>query len=299
MNRFLIILLTLIFFSCGSDDDIEVVDNSPVHGELGFELDVPEIILNELAKGKLDRNINSILSQMFDNFPEPAERYWEFEYMDNSDQVSQMTFYLPHYAECEKEKYKFYYNQENLIKSIVSKRVNLCNQFEVDKVYTFNYNENGLLKSIYMDNDFSVEENYFGYYPNGKVKEIYNGYRGYGEEIEFYVQKFYYDATFSNIVMVDHAGPRDYHYTYQYFYDTNENPYKDFFAAVSVSLPMIGPAYLSKNNVVKMIKKNENNIYGEEFTFEYLFNYSNNGTLESYSDMDQNTFPYHLYSINP
>lgn len=301
MKKISVLLLFVICFSCEKntleDDNYWNVYNSPLtHAELEFELDEPEIILNDLAKGELDRNVNSVLRQMFDNYPNPAEKYWKFEYLDNSDRVSKMIFYLPHYA-CEKETFSFYYNQENLIDSVISKRVNLCQEFEVLKVYVFNYNEKGLLKSIYMDNESFVEENYFGYYPNGKIKEIYNDYRGRGRGPNFGVQKFIYDSTFENIIQVDNIRPPNYHYTYQYFYDSNENPYKNFFIAVSVFMPKIGPNYLSRNNVIKIIEKNQPN--GHEFTFEYLFNFSETGNLETYSDMDESKNPYVLYRVNP
>jgi hypothetical protein len=300
MKRILIVSVLLILASCNKDDNtvLEIDNNSLNHAELGFELDEPDIILNELAFGKLDRNINSVLRQMFDNFPEPVEKYWGFDYIENSDRISKMTFYSPHYSDCEKDIFQFYYNSQNLIKTVTSTRTNLCNVFEVIKTYTFNYNQNGLLKSVYMDNDYFVEENYFSYYPNGKIKEIYNDFRNGGTEPDFGVQKFYYDSTYTNVIKVEHTRGFNYSYTYQYFYDNKINPYKDFFIAVSVFMPYIGPSYLSGNNVIKMIEKNENNIYGNEFTYEYLFNYSNINQLESYSDKDEAKFPYILYSIN-
>ena len=301
MKKTLTLLILTIFFGCDKDDGYESIeiDNSPLtHAELGFELEEPETILNDIAKGSLDKNIQNVLRQMFDNFPEPAERYWEFEYLEDTDRLSKMTFYLPHYSGCEKNIFVFYYNLENLIESIVSTRTNLCNEYEVIKTYTFNYNNNGLLKSIFMDNDYFVEENYFGYYPNGKIKEIYNDHRGRGSDVNFGHQKFYYDSTFSNVTRVEHTSGTNYSYTYKYFYDNKENPYKDLFIAVSVFMPYIGPAYLSENNVTKIIEKNENNVNGNEFMNEYLFNFSNSNVLESYSDMDEEEFPYILYSTN-
>lgn len=300
MKRIFIVIALLILISCDNDDNIvpETENNNLTHAELGFELDEPDIILNELALGRLERSINSVLRQMFDNFPEPVESYWEFEYMENSDKVSKVTFYLPHYSACEKDVFQFSYNSENLIDKVISTRTNLCLEFEVIKTYTFNYNQKGLLKSIFMDSDYFVEENYFGYYQNGKIKEIYNDYRNGGNEPDFGVQRFYYDSTFANVIKVEHTNDSNYSYTYQYFYDDNVNPFKDMFIAVSVFMPYIGPAYLSENNVIKMIEKNENNIYGQAFEYEYLFNYSNTSKLDSYSDKEETKFPYILYSIN-
>ena len=181
---------------------------------------------------------------------------------------------------------------------VISTRTNLCLEFEVIKIYTFNYEPNGLLKSIYMDNDFFVEENYFGYYQNGKIKEIYSDHRNGGTEPGFGVQRFYYDSTFTNVIKVEHISSSNSRYTYQYFYDDSINPFKDVFIAASVFMPYIGPAYLSENNVIKVIEKNENNIYGNEFEYEYLFNYANINKLDSYSDKDETKVPYILYSIN-
>ncbi len=296
------ILCFILICSCTIDkeQDDSLNEVRLEHFELGFELDEPDTILNDLAKGSLDRRIYAILKQSFDNFPEPAERYWEFKYLPESDRVSEMIFYLPHYGNCEQTKYKFYYNSENLIDSVVLKRTNVCNEFEVDRLYTFNYNEKGLLKSIFMDNEYSLEQNYFGYYPNGKVKEIYNNYTNRGTwEPSFIVQKFYYDSNFKNVIKVEHIAPGNYyHYTYQYFYDSEENPFKDFFIAVSVFLPRIGPSYLSENNVIKMIKKSEINNSGYTFPYEYNFNFLDN-TLNTYSDKDEDKFPYIFYTVNP
>lgn len=292
MNRVLILLITFTFLSCEKDnnDVFKINNNSLKHAELSFKLEEPDIILNELAKGELDRNIHSVLKEMFDEFPEPAERYWEFDYLSNSDQVSEMRYFQTSQITT----YKFYYNGKREIDSIVSNKLGDYPK----RHYTFNYNDNGLLKSIYMDSEYSIEENYFGYYPNGKIKEIYNDFRSRGDKPSFNVQKLYYDLTFTNIVKVEHIGSSNYHYTYKYFYDTNKNPYKNFFVAVSVFLPHIGSAYISKNNVIKMIEKNQNNIYGNEFSYEYLFNFSNSGELETYSDKDENKLPYILYTVN-
>ncbi|MBC3847537.1 hypothetical protein H8K90_14160 [Winogradskyella echinorum] len=284
MKKTFTILILITFFSCEKDDGFKSIeiDNSPLtHAELGFELDEPDIILNELSKGKLDKQINSILLVMYEN----TYRKWEFEYIDNSDILSKMIFYLPHYQGCEQNIYEFSYNENNLIDKVISTRENVCNEYEVIKTYTFNYNDNGLLKSVFMDNESFVEENYFGYYPNGKIKEIYSDHRGRGVEPSFGVQKFTYNDSFTNVIEVESIGAST-HYTYKYFYDNNTNPYKDFFIASSVFMPFIGPAYLSENNVIEMIEKNENNIHNQEFSTEFIFNYSNSNSLINYSYLD-------------
>lgn len=279
------------------EDDFSYLEQDLEHYELGFELDEPDIILNDLAKGKIDRNIQAVLRQHHDEFPDPMERYWEFHYLPNSDRVSEMIYYSVHYGHCEQSKYKFHYNGNNLIDSIAFERINVCGDFEVERLFTFNYNSEGVLKSVFMDSETSVEENYFAYYPNGRIKEIYNDYHHRGDSPGFGVQKFYYDSTFSNVIRHEKIGISS-HYTYQYFYDDNENPYKDFYIAASVFLPVVGPAYLSENNVIKMIVKNENNVHGISNTNEYNFNITAAG-LESYSDKDVDKMPYIYFQVNP
>jgi len=299
MYKILLVFIVFILVSCEKENKDFGINNSALnHAELGFEVDEPDTILNELARGKLDQNITSVLKQIHDNFPEPAERYWKFEYVENSDRIDKMTYYLPHYVACEKNNYQFYYNEKKLIDSVISNRKNLFKDDNYRRKYTFNYNEQGLLKSIFMDNESFVEENFFSYYPNGKVKAIYNDFRGRGTEIGFNVQEFYYDSSFKNVVKVEHRGSTGSHYTYKYFYDEKVNPFKDYFIAVSVSMPHIGPAYLSENNVKKVIEKNQNNIHDNEFTYEYDFNFSNSDILESYSDKDVEASRFILYATN-
>ncbi|WP_299365401.1 hypothetical protein [Winogradskyella sp.] len=292
MKKILAIIILITFLSCEKDDgnnSIEI-DNSPLtHAELGFELDEPDVILNELSKGELKKHINSILLVSYGN----AYRKWEFEYIENTDMLSKMVFYLPNYQGCEQNVYEFSYNENSLLDKVISTRENVCNEYEVIKIYTFNYNDNGLLKSIFMDNDFFVEENYFGYYPNGKIKEIYNDHRGRGVEPSFGVQKFTYNDSFTNVIEVESIGTST-HYTYKYFYDNNTNPFKDVFIGTSVFMPFIGPAYLSENNVIEMIEKNENNIHNQEFSTEFIFNYSSNNSLIDYSSLDNEI----IYTVN-
>lgn len=292
MKKLLILFVLFLVISCDKDDVLNVEnDNSALtHSELGFELDEPDIILNEIAKGELNESITSVFLLMYGN----TEKKWEFEYVDNTDQISKMTFYLPHYQGCEKNVFQFHYNTHNLIDSITSVRKNFCLEFEDIRKYTFNYNDNGLLKSIFMDNESFVEENYFGYYPNGKIKEIYNSFRGRGDEQIFGVQKMKYNDSFTNVTEVEHKYGSNYHYTYKYLYDDEQNPFKDVFIAISVFMPTIGPANLSENNVIQMVEKNEKVINGFEFTTNFLFNYSANNKLLNYLYLDNER----VYTIN-
>ena len=59
-------------------------------------------------------------------------------------------------------------------------------------------------------------------------------------------------------------------------------------------MPYIGPAYLSENNVIKVLEKNENNIYNQEFWTEFVFNYSNVNLLMNYFNSNNEV----VYSIN-
>ena len=293
MKRILAILTFLILLGCEKEpkDDNFKIDNSPLsHAELGFELDEPNTILNDLAKGELNKSITSVLLVMYGN----TKRKWEFEYIGNTDIISEMIFYLPHYKNCEQNTFDFSYNEQNVIDTIISTRKNFCHEYEVIKTYTFNYNSNGLLKSIYMDNDFFVEENYFAYYPNGRIKEIYSDHRGRGDEPRFRVQKFQYDNSFKNVVKLEVTDGVEPLYTYKYSYDEKVNPFKDVFIAASVFMPFIGPAYLSENNVTTVIEKNEKNVHNLEFTTEFIFNYSDTNSLIEYYFTDNER----VYSIN-
>lgn len=291
MRKLLFISTLIIFIGCEKDDnEIIKIDNSPLtHAELGFELDEPNVILNELAKGELDKSINSIFLLMYGN----TERKWEFEYIDNTDKVSKMIYYLPHYQYCEKNIYQFHYNNENFIEQVISTRKNLCLEFEAVKTYTFNYNENGLLKSIFLDSEFMFQEYYIGYYHNGKVKEIWFNSRRRGDEVDFSNTKYFYDEDFKNVIRLERQSSSQ-SYTYTYTYDDKKNPFKNYFISLVVFMPYVGPAYLSENNVSSLTEKNNNNIHNQEFTYYYSFEYSDSNKLESYRDMENER----VYTIN-
>ena len=281
MKHFLLIFFLLLLVGCNKND-INENNGTLNHANLGFELAEPTIILNELANGELKNYINSILLVMYGN----TERKWEFEYIGNTDIISKMTFYSPHYQFCEKNEFEFSYNSQNLIDKIISTRKNVCNDYKVIYIYTFNYNQKGLLKSIFMDNQSFTEENYFGYYPNGKIKEIYNSFRNRGDNITFGLQKFKYDSLFKNVTQIEHTYGSSYNYIYKYSYDSNINPFKGIFVAVSVFMPFIGPAYLSENNVTSENTKLGNIDSGLGITREFQFNYSTNTNLLNYKFLD-------------
>lgn len=292
MKKILPILFLFILVACEKDDEnnLGVTDSGSLnHAELGFELDEPNVILNELSMGNLDKNINSIFLVMYGN----TYRKWEFEYLENRSAIDKMIFYLPHYQQCEKNIYQFEYNSSQNIESVVSTRTNLCNEYEVIKNYTFNYNNDGLLKSIFMDSEFTVQEYYIGYYHNGKVKEIWSDSRGAGNEVDFGVTKFFYDENFKNITRIERQSSSQ-DYTYWYEYDDKINPFKGFFIAYGIFLPYVGPAYLSENNVTSITEKNNNNIHNQEFIYPYEFEYSSDGNLIRYRDREDEM----VYHIN-
>lgn len=117
MKHFLLIFFLLLLVGCNKND-INENNGTLNHANLGFELAEPTIILNELANGELKNYINSILLVMYGN----TERKWEFEYIGNTDIISKMTFYSPHYQFCEKNEFEFSYNSQNLIDKIISTR---------------------------------------------------------------------------------------------------------------------------------------------------------------------------------
>lgn len=293
MKKILSILLLFILVSCEKDDDnnLLITNNGSLnHAELGFELDEPNVILNELSKGNLDKTINSIFLVMYGN----THRKWEFEYLENSSTIEKMIFYLPHYQQCEENVYQFEYNSSQNIRTVVSTRTNVCKEFEAVINYTFNYNGNGLLKSIFMDSQFAVQEYYIGYYPNGKVKEIWWDSRRSGDNVDFSVQRYYYDVNFKNVIRIEKQGSSQ-DYTYWYEYDDNKrNSFKGFFISFGIFMPYAGPAYLSENNVSSITEKNNNNIHNQQFTYPYNFEYSRSNKLIRYRDIEDER----VYYIN-
>lgn len=301
MKNFLSILLFLALLSCNKQETL--VENQTevlTHAELGFPLEEPVIILNELAQGTVDRNIHTIRKQNAS-----SEDVWEFEYLPNSDRVAKMTYYETHY-QCQQTVLDVTYNADNLIASIQSVRKNECQEYKELETYVYNYNQNGVLKSIFRnsrmasnpDKDLELEQNYFSYYPNGKVKTIYNNVQRQGLQPRFGEQHFYYDREYNNVTKVEHKIEPSYHHVYEYTYDNKENPYKGFFVAVSLYLPHIGHAYLSTNNAVKIMENNVHNLNNQGHTYQYFFNYSANNQLDSYSNENNTPRPYALYKVN-
>lgn len=285
MKKILLFLLVALV-SCDKEDEFNAPSSNGTelnHAPLGFELEEPTSILNELCKGNLDNSIHSIFLVMYGN----THRKWEFEYLENSDIIDKMTFYLPHYQGCEQNVYQFEYNDSQNIKSVVSTRTNVCLDFVAVKNYTFNYNANGLLKSIFMRSPFTAQEYYIGYYPSGKVKEIWWDSRNLGQDgpIDFSVNKYFYDSDEKNIIRIEQEETDNIH-IYRYEYDNKPNPYKGFFIAFGIFMPYVGPAYLSENNVISITEHRFSTRNNNQFTFPHEFEYSPTNTLIRYRDLD-------------
>lgn len=283
----LIVISCMLLFSCKKEQRIEappLYGQKPEHVPLGFELDEPDVILKDFATGQLNADIESVVKSWQINSIRPSRHQWLFQHVQDSKKISHMSYFQPHYVHCEIENFTFIYNAKGDLDSIIKIYDDYCIPFSIKYVYTYNYNEKGLLKSIFMDCESYVEENYIGYYPNGKVKEIYHDFRGSGVDADFNVQKFYYDPTFSNVVRVER---RDSHgsETTLYTYDTSKNPFKGFFISVSTPLPNIGPAYLSENNIKSKYYVNNNNTNGVSYMTNYIYNYVD-GKLKSFSEAD-------------
>ena len=142
-----LVLVLFILSSCEKEEKLrknELNSKNLTHVELGFMLDKPEIILNELATGKLNRAIRTILQQSFNrNIANPVEHFWEFEYLASSSQVIQMTYYQPHYSGCEKTVYNFEYNSDRYVSSVISTRTELSENyfFDYDGEYLVSYTD--------------------------------------------------------------------------------------------------------------------------------------------------------------
>ena len=294
MKKLLLIFLLLTLINCEKDDGLNLFgthkgNGTLKHVELGFKLDEPDVVLNELAKGNLDSSINSVFLVMYGN----TYRKWEFEYLENTNIIDKMIFYLPHYQGCEKNVYQFEYNASHNIKSVVSTRTNVCNEFEVVKSYIFNYNNNGLLKSIFMDSLNTLQEYYLGYYPNGRVKEIYWDSSKSGDNVDFSVQRYYYDSNFNNVIRMEKEISGNTH-IFEYKYDNKPNPYKGFFIAYGIFIPYVGPAYLSQNNVASITENRFSNTNSNKINYQYDFEYSTSHNLIRYRDIEDR----HVYYLN-
>lgn len=258
---------------------------------LGFELEEPQTILPDFTNGQLAESMTGVLRSNSN----ATQLKWDIFIDPVTQKLSQIKFYKPHYQVCEENVFDYYYNDNGSIDHIISTRDNSCLEFVSIRRYDYTYNHDGLLKSMIMTNESFLEENYFEYYPNGRIKNIYSDFRSAGFEVEFLKRTFYYDDDYNNVVKEVAFREGDVHYTYDYSYDDQINPFKGLFIANSVQMPFIGAGFLSENNVISVTSKNERNIHNQSPTTDYLYLYNNNQQLYDYRKRDQTS----IYTVYP
>jgi len=268
MEKFFIlglIILSLLSFSCNNDD--KGINFPPTAAPLTeipepVGLNMPEIIQNDLAKGTFN---NGIIKSVYCQTYNWVEKLWEFE-IDENQRIKTI-----HYDRlttgCEITTYHYTYTAQGLIDSVVYIRENYCNDFTSKWVYKYNYVQ-GALKNIsgkgYFTDDTTVDklisfsENYFSYYPNGTISDIYShNWQNYETSFDGYRKiSLKYD---SNDNVIECITP-ELRLTYEY--DTALNPYKGIFVMMKelATLPhfayecYIAPGYLS-NNCLKSAKR--------------------------------------------
>ncbi|GGK64086.1 hypothetical protein ACD591_01140 [Rufibacter glacialis] len=298
--RLLFLLILAITFGCSDKEEQE----DPAPTQKPFQpvlpkLERPEVILNELAKGEFH---NGTISAIHLRIPGSPPRQWVFEPDADRSKMRKVTRINPYYT-CEETQYTYRYHPGGLIDEIVSVRDD-CKQYTVTWVYKYNY-EQGLLvsitgKSFYnsataKDETYYVVDNFFSYYPNGKVKDIYSSFRSAYHTWEYGFQRrtFAYDER-GNIteVWVQEQTQADYHDKYTLEYDGNPNPLKGFFIVSSVQseipgvgfAPALGPRALS-NNCVVSIKTEKVNNSRPPFT-EYLEHNASGGRVVDFGNAE-------------
>jgi hypothetical protein len=297
---FILILVFILSLSCSNDDDSNN-SNSESNQFNDFpipELQAPNVILNDLAKGIIEGdNISSIFYQRHN--VHPFDYYFEFQ--ENSNKLKKIIIRDPGYL-CEVTYIDYIYREDKLIDEIRSNRINTCLEFEVKKTYKYNYN-NGYLESIIMDNESLIEENYFSYNSNGTIATIYSDFRSLSDYADGYVKtSFIYDSN-GNVIEYTSESPYSstYDRKYSFTYDTNFNNFKGFFVIYSFNQPSFGiesgngPFFLSNNNVTSTKKEylyNDNAPQYEYFTSNYI-----NGKLMDYGSEDGYQY-WHRYYLN-
>jgi hypothetical protein len=279
-NYNIIFLILLVSFSCSNDDDVNLNDsevNQQLEGTIP-ELQSPDIILNEIAKGTLGENIGGLFHQTYNGI---GLNYF-FEFIENTNRIDKIIITDPNYW-CEETVVQYHYQENKLIDRIHSIRTNICLEFVVDKVYNYNY-KNGYLESIIMDNESLIEKNYFSYNSNGTIATIYSDFRSLSDfpVDEYSKTNFIYDENGNVSEMIgENAYSNTYDKKYAFTYDDNTNIFKGFFVIYSFYQPSFGvesgsgPFFLSNNNITSIKKEyvnNDNEPQYEYFTTNYLNN---------------------------
>lgn len=189
-SLFLILLLGLTGCIPTADEQEFPAPSQPPFVAQLPKLNRPDVILNELAKGDFH---NGIITSIDLVIPASPPRQWLFEAVASTNKIHKMVLLNPYYT-CEDTKFTFIYNKKKLIEEIISVRENSCLDFVNKWIYTYNYEE-GLLVSITGRNYFTsagiagenyfVCDNYFSYYPNGKIATIYSTFRDVSQTGEY------------------------------------------------------------------------------------------------------------------
>jgi hypothetical protein len=277
----ILLFIPLILISCSNNDinndsEIEQQNNIEIP-----ELQEPDIILNEIAKGTLGDNIKSLYHQTYNR----TNLNYFFEFIENTNRIDRIIIIDPNYW-CEETVIQYYYHEDKLIDKIHSIKTNVCLELVVDKIYNYNY-KNGYLESIIMDNESLIEENYFSYNSNGTIDAIYSDYRSLSDFADGYSKTSYiYDENGNVSEMIgESAHISTYDKKYSFTYDTNNNIFKGFYVIGSFYQPSFGiesghgPFFLSGNNITSIKKEylyNNNEPQYEYFTT----NYENNILLD-------------------
>ncbi len=278
----ILFLISLILISCSKDDDInnDSVIDQPNNIEIP-ELQAPEIVLNELAKGTLGDNIRALYHQTYNGI---GLNYF-FEFIENTNRIDRIIITDPNYL-CEETVIQYYYREDKLIDKIHSLRTNVCLEFVADKLYNYNY-KNGYLESIIMDNESLIEENYFSYNSDGTIASIYSDHRSLSDYADGYIKtSFIYDE---NQNVIEHLQERPHSNTYDrkytYTYDSNTNIFKGFFVIYSFYQPSLGtesgggPFFLSNNNITSIKKEYLNNDNAPQYEY-FTTNYVNDKLID-------------------
>jgi hypothetical protein len=243
---FTLIIFSLLALSCDKDNDDANQSQWPnLHGLHAAEpggLEKPDVILNEFATGIVHSDrIKKVTRYTYNN----VNSTYNFSYVGQTNRIDEIQWVQNHYA-CEVTHQKYYYNADNTIDKIISTRVNPC--FFESYVFVFSYNyDDGVLESIYMDNGSFIGETYFSYYPDGKIKKLYNSFRPKSDPYfyGFLETNYIYDSNgnLTSLTSTDDIAETS------YVHDSTTNPFKGLYTFHY--MPRLGgsTAVFSENNL--------------------------------------------------
>jgi hypothetical protein len=258
MKKLLLLLLaTSLFIACDKADDLIMIQ-APQSIIPVPELHNPDVILNDIATGKISGP--KMARIYFENYNDTPYRIY-IEYVgDDTDRIKKLTYINPNYT-CEVTTLTFTYRiADEFIDKVALNTVNTCLEYEVNKIFNYNY-EHGVLKSIKMDNDAFFENVYFSYNPDGTVAILYRDSRPKSDPTFYGYQKFIYtydaNKNVTSYVREDFSS-NQYDQKYTFTYDNTTNPFRGFYISSSVRKPSLGfsssagPFFLSRNNIASV-----------------------------------------------